>query len=90
MKSQEAERVAPTLCGLGPGTMVVAFTETGIKEETQVWRIDACRNTHTITSVDVPVRRVSVENRRDVRARGTEGAASQLKASGETPRQKGA
>ena len=59
-----------------------------IKEETQVWRIDACRNIHTITSVDFPVRRVSVDNRRDIRARGTEGAARQPKASGNTPRQK--
>ena len=59
-----------------------------IKEETQVWRIDACRNIHMITSVDFPVRRVSVENMRDVRDRGTEGAASQPKASGNTPRQK--
>ena len=56
--------------------------------ETQVWRIDACRNIHTITSVDFPVRRVSVDNRRDIRARGTEGAARQPKASGNTPRQK--
>lgn len=60
-----------------------------IKEKTQVWRKDACRNIHTITPVDFPVRSVSVENRRDVRARSTEGAASHPKASGKTPDRRG-